>query len=419
MHHTLARRLAGALVVLSLGGPARAQVDEERAKAYFAEAQLLCERDGGRLWGVSLCGPMVFADPVTGTIATSQPAPDAPRPRILGFANAAIAWGDVRWSTFVWPMIPADDAHARGRLMMHELFHRVQPQLGLLVPDGRNDHLDTLEGRYWMRLEWRALARALGATGDDRRAAVRDALAFRAARRTRFAEAAENERPLETNEGLAQYTGTVTAATSAAEATADAIAQLARAENEPTFVRTFAYPSGAAYGILLDGWTPGWPRRISEADDLGDLVATATGIAAEPDASAAAVRYGGSELKAAEEQRDAEHRARVADLRRRFVEGPVLVVPRGRNASFVSTGMTPIPDAGTVYPGYRVAGEWGSLQADLVLVSTDGATLAVPAPANPEGPNLAGEGWAVTLNPGWIVRPGPRAGDFVVERRER
>ena len=90
-------RLLGASVVMIVGvAPARAQVDEERAKIYFAEAAALCERDGGRLWGVSLCGPMVFADPVTRTIATNQPAPDAPRPRILGFANAALEWGDTR-----------------------------------------------------------------------------------------------------------------------------------------------------------------------------------------------------------------------------------------------------------------------------------------------------------------------------------
>ena len=33
--------------------PAAAQVDQARAEQYFKEAQTLCERDGGRLWGVS------------------------------------------------------------------------------------------------------------------------------------------------------------------------------------------------------------------------------------------------------------------------------------------------------------------------------------------------------------------------------
>ena len=60
----------------------------------------------------------------TGTIATDQPAPDVPRSPILGYANTALEWGDERWSAFVWQLIPAADAGARGRLMMHELFHR-------------------------------------------------------------------------------------------------------------------------------------------------------------------------------------------------------------------------------------------------------------------------------------------------------
>jgi hypothetical protein len=88
--------------------------------------------------------------------------------------------------------------------MIHELFHRIQPQLGLFVPDLPNEHLDTPDGRYWMQLEWKALSRALDSSGEIRLTAVRDALAFRAARRGRFAGAAESERVLEINEGLAQ-----------------------------------------------------------------------------------------------------------------------------------------------------------------------------------------------------------------------
>ena len=55
--------------------PAVAQVDQQRAQEFFKEAQALCERDGGRLWGVSLCGPMVIADLKSQTLATSQPEP--------------------------------------------------------------------------------------------------------------------------------------------------------------------------------------------------------------------------------------------------------------------------------------------------------------------------------------------------------
>jgi len=67
---------------------AEAQVDQQRAQEYFKEARALCERDGGGLWGVSLCAPMVIADMRTQTIATSQPAPEGTRPRGLGIVKA-------------------------------------------------------------------------------------------------------------------------------------------------------------------------------------------------------------------------------------------------------------------------------------------------------------------------------------------
>src|SRR6478672_12851160 len=89
-------------LVLWLVNPTAAQVDQERAEAYFKEAATICQRDGGRLWGVSLCGPMVFADAQTRTFATNQPPPTEELPRTFGFANAPTEWGDSRWAAYVW-----------------------------------------------------------------------------------------------------------------------------------------------------------------------------------------------------------------------------------------------------------------------------------------------------------------------------
>jgi hypothetical protein len=359
---------------------------------------------------------MVFADPATRSIMTNRPAPAADRPPVLGFVNAPIEWGGTRWAAYVWPMIPKDDAQARGRLMLHELFHRVQAELGLMVSGPSNDHLDALEGRYWLRLEWRALARALKSTGPDRIAATRDALAFRDMRRNTFPGAAESERADELREGLAQYTGTVAAAASRTEAVADGVRQLAAAENAPTFVRTFAYPSGTAYGLLLDSLSPGWTRAITSASDLGTLVMRAAKIRPATDAEASANGYRGGELRIAEEGRARAQQLRLAELRRRFVEGPLLIVPRGRGAMINTTGATPVPGEGTVFLEYRVTAEWGSLESNGVLQSADGATLRLPAPFQTTGNTLTGEGWKVVLSPGWGVRAGDRAGDFRVVR---
>ena len=284
-----------AYVVIGHPPPAVAQVDQQRAQEYFKEAQALCERDGGRLWGVSLCGPMVIADAVTGTIATSQPAPAGDRPRVIGFVNAPVQWGGTTWSAYVWQMIPKDQAE-RGRLFMHELFHCIQPRLGLSAVGVRDvaDHLDSLEGRYWMRLEWRALARALGASGAARTSAIADALAFRAARHQRFPGAAAAEHVVDLNEGIATYTQYVIGSEGAQDAIRNAMAGLAGAETGTSFVRTFAYASGAGYGLLLDALSPGWHRKITGASDFGQLLSAAAGVTAAPDAADAAARYDGA-----------------------------------------------------------------------------------------------------------------------------
>lgn len=407
----------------SAAGPfvpsAAGQVDQAVAKTYFAEVAALCEREGGRLWGVPLCGPLALVDAVTRTSATSEPAPSAPTPPSFGYANTALDWGGTRWSTVVWRMIPESDARSRGRLIIHELFHRVQPQLDLLVQELPNGHLDTLEGRYWLRLEWRALAKGLQGEGAARRAALADALAFRARRFSLFPGAAESERRMEINEGLAQYTGTVVVAGNDREAAiGDARDQLARYDAEPTFVRVFAYPAGTVYGLLLDEWSPGWTRRLGKGDDLAQRAAAAAGVSPAPDVEAAAARYAGTELRAAEERRDVEQKARVAELRRLFVEGPVLALPRvGKvSFSFVTTGMTPIPEVGTVYPTCRVNAEWGSLEADRALMADDNTKITVPAPARTDGSVVKGDGWTLQLAPGWTIGPGARSGDYMVVR---
>lgn len=65
-------RMRWAFIVLAVAAPARAQVDPARVDTYFKEAAALCAKDGGRLWGQSLCGPIVVADATTRTVATER-----------------------------------------------------------------------------------------------------------------------------------------------------------------------------------------------------------------------------------------------------------------------------------------------------------------------------------------------------------
>ena len=306
---------------------------------------------------------MVIVDQATGTRATSQPEPEGPPPRFPGFADGPVSWGGLRWFSFPLYMLPENDADVRQQVMLHGLFHRIQPELGFITDDGFNEHLDTLEGRVWMQLEWRALRRAVESSGSDRAEAIADALAFRRERRRRFPGAADNERRDEIREGLASYTGVAAWANSPADAHRAAASALAGGESQPSFVGNFEAASGPAYGVLLDDLLPGWRRQVRGTSDLGDLLASATNRPPTTDVAVAAARYDGATLRTAEEARDRAQQVRVAELRRRFVDGPVLTMPAGGSGTSDTTGSVGIPGVGTVFfRNFTLSAQWGRLE---------------------------------------------------------
>ena len=85
--------------------------------------------------------------------------------------NAPIQWGGVTWAAYIWDTLAnAPPLHAK-EILLHELFHGiVQLKLGLAASELLNEHLDVMDGRYWLRLECRALARALRESGAQRNA---------------------------------------------------------------------------------------------------------------------------------------------------------------------------------------------------------------------------------------------------------
>jgi hypothetical protein len=224
----------------------------------------------------------------------------------------------------------------------------------------------------------------------------------------------------EIREGLAQYTATVTTASSPQDAASSAIQQLADYAKRESLVRDFAYASGTAYGVLLDAWSPGWTRQLKRPEDLGERLSVAARIAvtslnSREAAQEAALRYDSASLRIAEEKRDADQKAKVAELRRRFVDGPVLLLPNA-GGSFSNSGIAPIPGVGTVFPDVHVNAEWGVLDAAQVLRPDDRNNITVPAPASVQGSTLEGVGWTLRIAPGWVVRAGNRPGDFQLVR---
>ncbi len=348
------------------------------AAKYFAEATHDCRADGGKLWGVSLCGPMLTIDPATRHVVASQADGDgrlkpAGHGMFIGvmpsnqpIANTSVWWSGTHWVEWLWPLA-ANSAVART-IMAHESYHHVQAQIVPISPGGTNTQLQTVYGRYTMQLEWRALAAALKAPADAaRRQAVSDALLFRAARYRRFPKAQANEMALERNEGLAQYTGVMVGIATAAQRKADALDLLRKAPERPSFVRSFAYVTGPAYGLLLDRYRPGWRKQIMHSKQgLAAMLASALhlNLARMPldTVAARAADYGGPALLASETASNAKRDREIAHYRSVLVVGPVLVLPlKHTRKQFNPQTVLSLHKLGTVYPTMLMFDDWGSI----------------------------------------------------------
>src|SRR5215467_8248697 len=257
----IASVVASLLVFITSSAAQSSSIDTKLAAQYFRQLKQTSDRDGVKTWGLPLYGPMMLVDPRTGNIVANQAdlehklvAQDGvfvgKLPNEINPANTAIDWAGVHWTMVLWPV--SEFRQSRERLLLHECFHRLQEKLGLPARDAVNSHLDTLNGRIWIQMEWRALERALRQTGSARTAAIADALLFRAYRRSLFPDSANNENALELNEGLAEYTGVKLSSADLEETVVRADLILRQARNNPTFARSFAYVSGPAYGALLD-----------------------------------------------------------------------------------------------------------------------------------------------------------------------
>ena len=429
-----------ATVLASLGLvpiPLLAEPDPAGVASVFRQASLISDRDAGHFWGQRLYGPMLIVDPVDMSVIANQPDGEGVLKR-SGFvytgvlpssvivSNTPAEWSGKRWTELLWPLHPKGDAVSlvgedwRAVALAHEMFHRIQPSLGLTRAEIANVHLDTLQGRYLLQLEWRALAQALTAsTAEARRAAAADAVLFRAERHRLFADAAMDEATLEIDEGIAEYTGVRLGLETPQARTRYAVYDLSAFVNAPTYVRAFPYASGPAYGLLLDSADPAWRGKFGAGQSLDQLLISAMRLP-PPELSGLKAREAfydsNAMLYAFEVKRDQARQVHLSALRASLVDGPVLRLPL-HHANYVFNPQTlqPLGDFGTVYPTLHLSDDWGLLQVDTggALLDTKMKTAVVSA----QGEALSkpdGGGWRLTLNRGWVLKPGYRTGDLIV-----
>jgi hypothetical protein len=392
----------------------------------FKEVRQIWAAEGGRTWGRSLAGPLLLVDPDTRKVWASEADGEnqlrnkdglfvGTLPKSVGVANTAMEWAGKRWSMVILPL--PEKALERRVLLIHESWHRIQPSLGLDVQDLPNGHLDKLEGRYWLKLEWRALAKALEAGRVSRRHWVAAALACRTRRQSLFPDAAEAERSLELAEGLAEYTGIHVAG-----AKSMVLAKLRNATGP--FARSFAYVSGPAYGLLLDGAAPGWVKRVRRATDLSVILQESYHLPAATlaESEATAAGLGGRELHVREEAEDKARQHRLELATDPLIKGPTLRVPGPFRIQFNPSNTERLDGGAAYHPTATYFGAWGRLEVTGgSLRFADGSGARVSAPADPKANPLTGPGWTLELTPGWILLAIEPAGCFqlVPEKKEK
>jgi hypothetical protein len=411
-------------------------VDTATALAGLRDARAACAQDAGVLWGRSLCGPIALVDRQTRLVLASDSVPArnalpyagafvTTLPAGMFIANTSFQWGGRPWAMIALPL--PTDRFDRVALVMHEVFHREQATLGLGGEDPANNQLDLLDGRRWFRLELRALAsalEALAANASTVRAHTEDALLFRARRRSLYPLADSLEPALEMQEGLAEYTGDRLAMAQTGETAARVARRVRDFQSNPTFVRSFAYATGPALGLLLDHFAPGWRDEIRSTRDPARLLARHLPLVVPGnlarEANRRAQRYDVASIDREEKARDSIRAPTMARYRARLVDGLVVALTQ----TSLSRNFDPLSLVGydithTIYPTGTFTADWGSLEVTDggALVSNDFRRIQVGAPITAAETDrvVKGDGWVLTLKPGWRIVASER-GYTVVNR---
>src|SRR6266550_7458374 len=428
---------AAATFILPVVRSSAQQLDTARALAALREAKSACEMDAGTLWRRSLCGPIALVDRQTRIVIANDTVGGRHFVR-LGDAylttlpdNQYVANTSFQWAGRTWTMVALPlprDRFARVDLLMHEVFHREQQALGLRQPDALNNQLDMRPGRTWLRLEYRALARALESIPDDAKTRhhIESALLFRAQRRSLYPGSDSLEATLEIQEGLPEYTGQRLAMQLTGESSARVAKYVREYESTPTFVRAFAYATGPALGVLLDQFAPNWRDAVRTNRDIGALLAKSIDFKLPRNLAAVArtraQEYGWDEVDRTEAARDSARAPEMERYRARLGDGPVITLRQTKDSlawSYDPTELIGFDLQSTVYPKGNFSAPWGKLTVDHggVLIQNDFSRIRVgapPAPVAGKASEIKGDGWTLVLDPGWSLRGDPsRPGSFV------
>ena len=421
----------------------------DTASYLLERLEVILDADGGYHWGIGLHGPVVIADAITRYAVANMPDTDGdiftrhgdfyvgklPEDVLIG--NTASYFDGRLWGMVTWGLVEAnaDNLDVVLDTMLHELFHAQQPYIfkGTRALIGINPpHMRVAEVRINVRLEINALLHALRSTGDERLAAVYDALSIRAERRRNNDEiAAIYENSLEILEGTAVYTEAAMGRNNLGDRIALVEWHMDSSSNF-NIVDQSGYFSGALYSLLLSEFAADWRASLSWDCDLAELLKAAVGFTEIiPFHEIDLERYDYSRIRLFEEAWAAETE-RLTEMAWDALSGPLLLIDamgefgQGRDEDvrllflqdlplgaydefdYGQEDIYPISGERTVFYGdFTYAAEFGELEV------TGGVLMlwrvmwrhGIPAyDIEVDGNRVIAPSWVLTLNEGFALR---------------
>lgn len=390
----------------------------EKASQYFKSIEEICNRDDGKLWGKNLYGPIMFVERTSRRIIANQPDKEGLLkgkdgiytgfyPKELILANSPVKYGGVIFGMAPLPL-EEDEFRIKTRAI-RGLFHRFHDSEQLLAPPFNTSNMDEKEARLWIKLEWKALRKALTTSGEEKQLAIRDALIFRGSNRELYQKYASDENRFETNEGLATFTYTLLCTNSAEEYKKRLFENLDRAYSMPSYARSYGFIHGALYATLLYDKGYDFKKIKSDNIDFGNAVRELYNITlpaiCRDVAGSIAVNYEIDAINKEEKQRLAIIQENLHKQTSIFTEKPIVFLElESPYFDFEPENIHPLDTLGTLYSAIRVSDNWGKLTVDKVgcLVSNNFKLIRLSAKGFKSDKNhISGDGWILVLNNDW------------------
>lgn len=394
-------------------------IDMHKAETYFSDIKEIVKKDNKNLWGISLYTPLLFVDTQTRDVIANE----ADNTKVLKkqkntyigkfpesqiISNSVTNLGGKDYAMVKWQSCDTDEI-SRNILLIHEMFHYNQNLLNLESPDGQpeNKHLDEMNARIYLKLEWQALNKALNSDGEEKITAIKDAITFREHRRKQY-NCYESENILEIHEGLPEYTGVVCSLDSKSDIENLMQKKLKNILNTDSFVRSFAYYSGPAYGILIDENNFDWRKNLTYNSDLGQILKNSYKIDIKLNSiEKAKMRYGYKKIYNEELVRKQNLDRKLQEYENKFIKNSIVSIElEEAHIGFNPNNLVPFKDIGTIYPNINITDSFGTLELKDggCLLSNDWKKAVISADnIKIENSVIYGNEWTIQLNSDYTI----------------